>query len=300
MSLDRRFPLNSLRAFEAVGRHSHVRRAAEELSLTHAALSRQVRLLEEALGCSLFDRAHNGMQLTTAGRRFFIATQAALDVLAEGVIHLDPDALAGELVIATTPTISTNWLPAVIKAYCQRYPEVELRFVTIEPHQRTLPSRFDLALCLGIPDVRGKQVAKLYQEYYFPICAPALVSSEQPIQQPEDLLAHTLLHERYQHWEEWFATHGIEQSRGVGNIHFDYGFQSIEAARQGLGIALADRLEVAADLRRGTLVRLLDQVIAVDEGVYLVSELEQSQTVRAQLFIDELKRHLGDISTQSG
>jgi LysR family glycine cleavage system transcriptional activator len=63
---------------------------------------------------------------------------------------------------------------------------------------------------------------------------------------PQDLLQYTLLHERFQHWEEWFAIHGINRARGSGNIHFDYGFQSIEAARAGLGIVLADQLEVAA------------------------------------------------------
>lgn len=295
MPLDRRFPLNSLRAFEAVGRHGHLRRAAEELNLTHAALSHQVRLLESELDCSLFSRVHNGMQLTAAGRRFLVVVQTALDALAEGVVHLDPAALAGELVIATTPTISINWLPGVIQAYVQRYPEVELHCATIEPHQRTLPARFDLALCLGAPEARGKVVTKLYQEYYFPVCAPKLVSAEKPVHQPRDLLDHTLLHERFQHWEEWFATHGIDRARGCGNIHFDYGFQSIEAARQGLGIVLADRLEVAADLRRGTLVRLLEQEMAVDEGIYLVSEPEASRTVRAQLFIDELQRYLRDL-----
>ncbi|MEQ9465651.1 MAG: LysR substrate-binding domain-containing protein [Haliea sp.] len=295
MPLDRRFPLNSLRAFEAVGRHGHLRRAAEELNLTHAALSHQVRLLESELGCALFSRAHNGMQLTTAGRRFHDVVQTALDALAEGVVHLDPAALAGELVIATTPTISINWLPGVIHAYSRRYPEVELHCATIEPHQRNLPARFDLALCLGAPEPRGKVIGKLYQEYYFPVCAPELVSAEKPVQQPRDLLAHTLLHERFQHWEEWFATHGIDRARGQGNIHFDYGFQSIEAARQGLGIVLADRLEVAADLRRGTLVRLLEQEMAVDEGIYLVAEPEASRTVRAQLFIDELQRYLREL-----
>ncbi len=300
MSLDHRFPLNSLRAFEAVGRHAHMRRAADELNLTHAALSRQVRLLEDQLGCRLFSRAHNGMQLTTAGRRFLAAVQTALDALAEGVVRLDPQSLAGELVIATTPTISTNWLPEVIMAYSQRYPEVELRFITIEPHQRDLPRQFDLALCLGAPAAQDKQVAKLYQEYYFPVCAPALPRPERPIQQPADLLAYPLLHERYQHWEEWFAIHGIARARGVSNIHFDYGFQSIEAARHGLGIVLADQLEVAADLRRGTLLRLLDQVMAVDEGIYLVSDREPRRTVRAQLFIDELRRHLQQLGVLAG
>ena len=95
MPAQRRLPLNTLRAFEAVGRHSHVRRAAEELHLTHAALSRQIRILEEQLDVRLFDRVKNRIQLTAAGRRLLGTVQDALTTLQEGVLHLDPDSLAG-------------------------------------------------------------------------------------------------------------------------------------------------------------------------------------------------------------
>jgi len=293
--MNTRIPLNTLRAFEAVGRHCHVRRAAEELHLTHAAVSRQVRILEEQLGTRLFDREKNRMQLTTAGRRFLGVVQSALESLQEGVLHLNPESLAGELVVAVTPTISVNWLPAVIRGYSARYPEVELRIVTIEPHQRRLPQQYDLALCLGEPEARGREVRKLYQELYFPVAAPSLVSAGKPVLEPRDILHYPLLHERFQHWEEWFAIHGISEARGSGNIHFDYGFQSIEAARAGLGVVLADQLEVAADLRRGTLLRLLDEVMPVDAGIYLVCDredirisAESIQTMFLAETIDEL------------
>ena len=160
--MKKRIPLNTLRAFEAVGRHCHVRRAAEELHLTHAALSRQVRILEEQVGTKLFDREKNRMQLTAGGRRFLGVVQQALDILQEGVLHLNPESLAGELVVAITPTMSVNWLPGVIRNYASRYPEVELRFVTIEPHQRKLPQQLDMALCLGQPEAHGKDIRKLY------------------------------------------------------------------------------------------------------------------------------------------
>jgi LysR family glycine cleavage system transcriptional activator len=293
--VNNRFPLNTLHAFDAVGRHCHVRRAAEELHLTHAALSRQVRVLENQLGTQLFTRERNRMQLTAAGRCFLIVVQEALAILHDGVLHLNPESLAGELIIAATPTISVNWLPGVIKAYSQRYPEVKLNVVTIEPQQHKLPPQFDVALCLGEPEAHTRRVCLLYQERYFPVASPALATADKPVNFPKDLLQYTLLHERFQQWHDWFALHGIERGRGRGDIHFDYGFQCIEAARQGLGIVLADELEVAADLRRGSLVRLLDSVLPVDAGVYLVSDQEPAQTVRARLFIEELYRYLGQL-----
>lgn len=293
--MDRRFPLNALRAFEAVGRHCHVRRAAEELHLTHAALSRQVRLLEDHVGTALFTREKNRMQLTPAGVRFLAVVQDIMAALHEGVMDLNPELLKGELVIATTATISINWLPRVILAYSKRYPEVTLRVVTIEPFQAALPQQFDLALCLGRPEDRHKVVRRLYQEHYFPVAAPSLFTPDKPINKPIDILRYTLLHERTAHWDAWFALHAIEPPKDLSKIHFDYGFQSIEAARLGLGVVLADRLEVAADLRRGTLVRLLDSDLPVDAGIYLVAEPEDKQNLRARLFIEELSRYLDQL-----
>ena len=129
------------------------------------------------------------------------------------------------------------------------------------------------------------------------MAAPSLIAADRPINKPQDLLQYTLLHERFQHWEEWFGIHGIRDARGRGNIHFDYGFQSIEAARSGLGIVLADQLEVDADLRRGTLVRLLHEVMPVDAGIFLICDPEDTQTIRARLFIQELTRYLATLGT---
>lgn len=295
--MDRRIPLSTLRAFEAVGRLAHVRRAADELHLTHAAVSRQIRILEDRLETRLFTREKRRMQLTSAGQRFLNSVQQSLAILEEGAIHLDPESIAGELVIASTPTISTNWLPTVIDAYCQRYPEVELHCITIEPHQQLLPKHFDLALCLGKPQVQGRPVSMLYREYYVPVCAPALQRSGQPVVQPGDLLDYPLIHERYQHWEQWFSLHGIDSTRGVRNIFFDYGFQSIEAARRGLGVALADQLEIASDLHRGSLIRLFDKPLPVSAGIYLVADNDDQATIRARLFVDELTRYLKESGT---
>ena len=295
MQLDRRLPLNTLRAFEAVGRHCHVRRAADELNQTHAALSRQVRLLEQHLGIQLFSRSGKRMHLTSAGRHFLLVVQGAMQDLQAGVVHLDPESLTGELVLATTPTISINWLLQVLEEYRALYPQVDLNIVTIEPHQRILPSEIDIALTLGQPTAPAHVTHKLYQEYYSPVCSPRMLGPDQLIEQPADLLHCTLLHERYQHWEQWFDRQGIEQPVARGNIHFDYGFQSIAAARQGLGVALADRLEVAADLRRGTLIRVLDRMMPEDQGIHRTLEPPQLQTARARLFVAEMLRCLREL-----
>ena len=132
------------------------------------------------------------------------------------------------------------------------------------------------------------------------MAAPSLVSADQAIHKPQDLLQYTLLHERYQHWEDWFSLQGINRARGSSNIHFDYGFQSIEAARAGLGIALADQMEVAADLHRGTLVRLLDEVLPVDAGIFLICDAPETQSIRSRLFLEELYKYLEELGKSAG
>ena len=101
----RNLPLNALRGFEVAARHCHLREAALELGVTHGAVSRQIRLLEETLGVELFDRSHNRLTLTSAGRRLMAAVGDAFDQITESTLSLDPESMAGTLVVAATPSI---------------------------------------------------------------------------------------------------------------------------------------------------------------------------------------------------
>lgn len=294
MPLKRHLPLNTLRAFEVVGRLCHVRRAADELCLSHAAVSRQIRNLEQQLGVQLFGRDGNRLQLTSAGRRFLTVVQDSLQKLERGVLYLNPDSLAGEVVVAATASISMNWLLDVLISYRKKYPEVELRMETIEPGTGLLTPKWDVALCLGEPQVEGRDCRALYQEHYFPVCSPGILRAEHPVISPTNLGSYTLLWERFNHWARWFELQGIPPAGTHSDIHLDYGYQVIEAARRGMGIALADQLEVSEDLRNGKLVRLLSEVVPVDESIYLVTERETHQTIRARLLVEEIEQHLRD------
>ena len=293
----RNLPLNALRAFEAAGKHRHMRRAADELGVTHGAISQQIKILEQTLQVKLLKRENNRLSLTTAGERLLKSVQEGFDRITEGALYLDPDSMSGEIIIAVTPSISMNWLLGTIGEFCQRYPEVEPRLLTIEPHQRKLPTEFDIALCLGQPETPLRQVTELYQEHYFPVCRPGLIKTDQPINKPVDLLQYPLLYERFNHWQHWFKLQGISNPKANGNIHLDYGFQSIEAARRGLGITLADQIEVAQDLQDGRLIKLLNEVLPVNESIYLVTDIETNQPLRVKLFVEELIQGINKIGT---
>jgi LysR family glycine cleavage system transcriptional activator len=290
--MNRPVPLGTLRAFEAVGRHSHVRRAAEELCVTHSALSRQVRILEEQLGVQLFNRQNNRLSLNASGRRFLKIVQQSLAQLQEGAVHLDPESMTGELVIAVTPSISMGWLIPMVGTFNESYPEVEIHLASIEPHTRNLPGQFDLALCLSQPETEERQIRVLYQEHYLAVCKPALLKEEKPINRTSDLAKYPLLHDRFNLWQQWFLLQDEHYSGGISNIYLDHGFQCIEAARKGLGIALADQVEVAQDLREGRLVRLTDKGLPVGESIYLVTDIEPQQSVRARVFVEHMTKEL--------
>ena len=170
--------------FEAAARHGNLRRAALELGITHGAVSRQVRILEQALGAEVFKRLHRRLQLTAGGQRLCEAVRDALDRVTEAALHLDPNSTAGGVTVATTPSISAYWLIDVMGELSFKYPEIELRLVNIAPHQRRLPAEFDVAICFGAPQAPGYKVRELYRESLFPVASPKLLAGRRSVQSP--------------------------------------------------------------------------------------------------------------------
>lgn len=290
----RKLPLNALRAFEATARHCHLRRAADELGVTHGAVSRQVRQLEEQLGAQLFDRSHNRLTLTPAGRRLMVSVGDAFDRIAESTLYLDPDSMAGQLVIATTPSIAVGWLFAMIRGFSLKYPEIELRLINIEPRQRQLPPEVNVAICFGEPESSQHVTQELFRERYFPVCSPGLLRDGEPINQVADVLRYPLIHDQHGRWQRWLANLGLQASAAPNNIYLPDAFQVISATREGCGIGLADRIEVARDLRSGNLLALLEETVEAQQSHYLVTEQPQRMSVRARLFAEHIRRELAE------
>ncbi|MBX2859181.1 MAG: LysR family transcriptional regulator [Cellvibrionaceae bacterium] len=283
----RNIPLTALRAFEAVGRHCHIRRAAEEMHITHPALSRQVKQLEDYLGVELFYRKGNRLELTSAGTRFLSSVQDAFEQISKGILFLDPQSLNGELVIATTPTITMTWMLNILAVFSRRYPEIDIQMTTIDPAQKHLPMEFDLAVCLGKPDEHIRTVTKLYDEEYFPVCSPKLLSSANH-KKTEDLAQYCLLHDRLNEWQAWFKKQGSSYPNTSQKIHFDHAYQAIEAARLGMGVALAEPMEVHEDIKAGRLVTAIERASSVVNSVYLVADENSKLNARTKLFLSAI------------
>ena len=290
----RNLPLNALRAFEVAARHCHLRHAAEELGVTHGAVSRQVRQLEESLGVELFDRSRNRLTLTAAGRRLMSTVSDALDRITESTLYLDPESVAGTLVVAATPSITTGWLLSLIRQFNETYPEIELRLVNIGPQQRDLPPETSVAICFGEPDAPQKVIRELFRERYFPVCSPALLRADAPINKPADVLHYPLIHDQHERWQRWLARHSLSPAMARQSLHLEEAFQVLSAAREGCGIGLADRIEVSRDLRNGSLVALSEDTVEARHSHYLVTEQLPRRCVRARLFADHVMREVGE------
>ncbi|RLQ22760.1 LysR family transcriptional regulator [Seongchinamella sediminis] len=289
----RNLPLNALRAFEVAARHCHLRRAADELGVTHGAVSRQIRQLEAQLGTQLFDRSNNRLALTLEGRRLARAVSEALDRLTEGALSVDPTSLPGELVIAAPPSISACWLLAMIADFNRSYPEIEIRLDNINPLQQELPANVEVAVCFGEPRAPKKVVRELFRESYGPVLSPALLPPEGAVSEPRDLLRLPLIHDRHGRWQRWLANQGLRERDARSHIYVQDSYLGIAAARDGCGVFLADRIEVSSDLRNGSLVALGGPTVEARHSHYLVTDLPEAVSARARLFAEYLGRELG-------
>ena len=264
-------PLNALRVFEAAARHLSFKEAANELSITQAAVSHQVKSLEEFLGVELFRRAGRGVQLTEAARACLPKLREGFDALAAAVETIRERGEETDLVITAPPVFTARWLMPRLAAFSKREPKIEVRVVASSKmvdagalDSATLMNGIDLRseasgveIHLGAGDYPGFRADKLFEVAMTVVANPELVKGEPPIAVPADLARHTLLHDDAMDtiaagnaWRKWLEAAGAEDAvDGVHGPHFSSNILSLEAASQKLGVALALRPLVDADLK---------------------------------------------------
>lgn len=268
-------PLNALRVFEAAARHLSFKDAASELSITQAAVSHQVKSLEEFLGVELFRRAGRGVQLTEAARACLPRLREGFDALAAAVETIRERGQETELVITAPPVFTARWLMPRLANFSRREPKIEVRVVASSKmvdagalDSAVLMNGIDLRseasgveIHLGAGDYPGFRADKLFEVGMTVVANPELVKGDAPLRTPADLARHTLLHDDAMDtvaggnaWRKWLEAAGVEnQVDGVHGPHFSSNILSLEAASQKLGIALALRPLVDADIRSGRL-----------------------------------------------
>jgi LysR family glycine cleavage system transcriptional activator len=249
-------PLNALRAFEAAARHASFSKAADELHVTHGAVSRHVQTLEAWLDQRLFERHNRRVVLTEAGAAYLDEVGAALDRIALATSRQLERSEHRLLRVNALATFTLRWLIPRLSAFQLAHPTTEVRLTTSNEPLLGLSDPYDVAI-RGGPDQVSGHVAQLFlTECRVPVCNPALLS-RLPLRHPKDLAQHTLLHAATltQVWPQWLLAAGVPELEPRSSVTLEHFYLTLQAALDGLGVAMGPERLVADDVAAGRLTK---------------------------------------------
>jgi LysR family glycine cleavage system transcriptional activator len=261
-------PFFALRALEAAARHRSYSGAAKELSVTHGAVSQQIRRLEAELGARLFERRGNAMIPTADAQRLAAEVSRSLDVLKNAVAEFAAAAVRDPLVVSLDAQFSARWLTSRLQRMLSDLADANLELRVEERIANFTTDGVDIAVRYGAgrwPDV---ETAHLFNETLSPVCSPAFLAAH-PMSTPADLLGVALLHHGHRPWNLWFREFELETPPHTGML-FEDSTMLLEAAAQGMGVALARSALIEQDLLTGRLVRPFDKHVASELGFWIV------------------------------
>lgn len=287
-------PMNTLRAFEAAARHLSFTVAAEELHVTQAAVSHQIKALEEALGVKLFRRLNRAIRLTEEGQEFVGEIRKALNHLAAAVEKLSAPESGGPLTVSLLPSFASKWLVPRLGRFRQRHPEIDVRISASNDLVNFRADDVDMAIRYGRGDYPGLHSEWLMSEDIFPVCDPELLAGGHPLRKPGDLRHHTLLHDdAYVDWAMWLKAVGIDDLDPRQGPYFTDSAMVVQAAVEGQGVALARGALAADDLAAGRLVKPFDIALPTDFAYYVVCPTPSADRPKIAAFrewlLDEAK-----------
>lgn len=282
-------PLNALRAFEAAARHMSFTRAADELNVTQAAISHQIKALEETLGVTLFRRLNRALQLTAAGQSYLPPLRDAFDQMAEATARLKVTEATGQLTVSTLASFAAKWLVPRLPRFQQRNPGIDVLISTTSQLVDFTHQDVDLAIRFGRGVWSGLKCERLLTEEIFPVCTPALAQGPPPLRQPEDLAHAILLHDDFRiGWEIWLAAAGVTGVDHRRGTRFTDSSLVLHAALAGQGVGLGRRVLVAEDLVSGRLVQLFDITLPSDLAYWVVAPERYFERPKVKAFRDWL------------
>ena len=249
-------PLNAVKAFEAASRHGSFTRAAEELRVTHGAVSRHVQTLEAWLGAPLFERHNRRVVLTEAGRGYAAEIGAALDRIALATARQVERGRPRLLHVNALATFTLRWLIPRLSGFQVAHPAIEVRLTTSNVPLASLADPFDVAI-RGGPDTRPFHVGQPFlSERRIPVCSPALLR-RLPLREPGELHHHTLLHAATLPgvWPHWLRAAGVPDLTPQASVTLEHFYLTLQAALDGLGVAMGPERLIADDVAAGRLTR---------------------------------------------
>lgn len=267
--------LNSLRSFEAAGRHLSFTNAAAELGVTQAAVSHQVKALEAYLGTALFVRLTRKLELTDAGRQLLPVLQASLDSISHTISSISDAGGTHAVTLMVPPTFGARWLLPRLKNLIRLHPDIELTLHHTDAPIDFVGDAVDIGVSYGHGDWPGLLSKLMLRIDYFPVCAPSLLEGSVPLDQPARLAHFTLLHDKdYKVWSDWLKVAGTADVDASSGTVVDDTNVLIQAAIDGLGVAMCSDAFVGPELLDGRLVRPFDRTLVTDLAYFAVSPPE--------------------------
>src|ERR1700684_1237498 len=285
--------LNGLRAFEAAARHLSFTTAASELNVTQTAISHQIRRLEEELGIRLFVRQNRALALTPEATNYLPGIRAAFNDLRLATDRLLPKDAGHVLTVSTLASLAAKWLLPRLSTFQEAHPGIDVRITTSTGLVDFKSGDVDAAIRYGRGHWPGLRADWLMADELFPVCSPALLTGDKPLRCPEDLAHHTLLHSSGGYdddWRLWLTAAGLPSdiSKQPG-LTFDLIFMTVQAAIDGVGVAMGRTSYVEADIAKGRLVVPFKIALPADAGFYLVTPEAKADPPKLGAFRQWLK-----------
>ncbi|RAJ96550.1 transcriptional regulator GcvA [Aliidiomarina maris] len=278
-------PLNALKSFEAAARHLSFTKAAEELFVTQAAVSHQVKALEDYVSMPLFLRRNRSLLLTEAGQNYYLDIKSILEQLTQATNKLMLSGERGSLTVSVPPSFAILWMVPRLSEFHDKFPDIDVRIKAVDDISGSLTDNIDIAIYYGRGNWPGLKSYKLHHEYLIPVCSPRLLDGPKPLASPADVLQHTLLHEETRNaWNDWFRLAELEPPARIQGPVFSHSSLSLKAAVHGQGVALANSVLAKPELDSGHLVQLFDKVLPTSDAFHLVCRESQAEIGKIATF----------------
>ena len=251
-------PLHALAVFEAAARHNSFTKAAEELCVTHSAISHNIKNLEEHLGVRLFVRLPRAVVLTNEGRSFLIEVTAALESLEAASLRISRSERTRTLRVNVLQPFAGNWLIGRLEQFLTDHPEIDLEIEATQREDARALEDVDISVRYGKGEWKGAESVKLLDVDLFPVCSPAYLEKIGGVERPEDLDKGVMLRHSMEPWDTWFQAVGLQWAKPSMGPLFSDARILLDAAASGQGIALARSVLAEKDIQANRLVRLFN------------------------------------------
>lgn len=278
-------PLNSLKAFEAAARHLSFTKAADELFVTQAAVSHQIKGLEDFLSMKLFLRKNRSLLLTEEGQGYYLELKDIFTAIHDATDRLLAQGSKGAITVALPPSLAVQWLVPRIHKFSILHPDIDVRIQAVDFDEGFLGDDIDVAIYYGRGRWSGLQSDKMHTEYLTPVCSPILFQGDKPLETLNDLRHHMLLHDSSREgWKNWIRHFNV---LGVNVDHgpiFSHSMLVLQAATLGQGIALGHSLLAKPEITAGRLVCPFEEKWVGKNAFYLVCHQSQAELGKIAAF----------------